>query len=47
MPADAQTGQSEKIVAYYGHSAHAVGVAVNVQTGDVKVLRIAGAADMQ
>jgi CO/xanthine dehydrogenase Mo-binding subunit len=46
MPEDAQTGQSERIVAYYGHFAHAVEVAVNVRTGAVKVLRIAGAADM-
>jgi CO/xanthine dehydrogenase Mo-binding subunit len=46
IPEDAQTGQSERIVAYYGHFAHAVEVAVNVRTGAVKVLRIAGAADM-
>jgi CO/xanthine dehydrogenase Mo-binding subunit len=46
VPEDARTGQSERIVAYYSHFAHAVEVAVNVQTGDVKVLRIAGAADM-
>jgi len=46
MPPDPLTGQSERIVAYYGHFAHAVEVAVNVRTGAVKVLRIVGAADM-
>lgn len=45
-PPDPLTGQSERVVAYYGHFAHAVEVAVNVQTGAVRVLRIAGAADM-
>jgi len=46
VPEDPLTGQSERIVASYGHFAHAVEVAVNVRTGAVKVLRIAGAADM-
>lgn len=46
FPEDPETGQSERIVAYYGHFAHAVEVAVNLETGAVKVLRIVGAADM-
>lgn len=42
---DPETGQSARVVAYYSHFAHAVEVAVNVETGEVKVLRIVTAAD--
>jgi len=42
---DPQTGQSEKMVSYYTHMAVAVEVLVNVETGEVKILRIAGATD--
>lgn len=46
IPQDPETGQSERIVAYYGHFAHAVECAVNIKTGEVKLLRIVGAADI-
>lgn len=42
---DPETGQSPKMVMYFGYCAHAVDVAVNTVTGEVKVLRIAGAVD--
>ena len=41
-----ETGQSDKMVMYYSHAAAAVEVAVNVETGEVKILRIGGAYDM-
>jgi carbon-monoxide dehydrogenase large subunit len=44
VPED-EKGQSERIVMSFSHAAHAVEVAVNVETGEVKVLRIAGAFD--
>jgi len=43
---DPETGQSERMVTYYAHGACAVEVAVNVETGEVKVLRIAQCYDM-
>jgi len=46
VPEEPFTGQSDRIVAYYGHFAHAVEVAVNIYTGEIKILRIAGCADM-
>jgi len=42
---DPETGQSERMVVYYAHMAVAVEVAVNVETGEVKILRITGAVD--
>ena len=42
---DPETGQSERIVSYYSYFAHAVEVAVNVKTGEVKVLKVFGAVD--
>lgn len=46
VPEDPETGQSDRAVTYYSHFAQAVDVAVNVETGEVRVLRIATAADM-
>ena len=46
IPQDPETGQSERIVAYYGHFAHAVECAVNIKTGEVRLLRTVGAADI-
>jgi CO/xanthine dehydrogenase Mo-binding subunit len=46
VPEDPKTGQSERIVAYFSHFAHAVECAVNIETGEVRVLKIVGAADM-
>jgi CO/xanthine dehydrogenase Mo-binding subunit len=46
MAVDPETGQSERIVTYYSYFAHAAEVAVNLETGEVKVLRIAVAGDM-
>lgn len=45
VPADRETGQSPRMVTSFSHFAHAVEVAVNVETGAVKVLRIVTAAD--
>lgn len=45
-PEDIETGQSERAAAYYTHMAHGVEIAVDVETGGVKVLRIAGCFDM-
>ena len=44
-PLDPETGHAEK-VAYWSYGAYAVEVGVNLKTGEVKVLRIAGAFDM-
>jgi CO/xanthine dehydrogenase Mo-binding subunit len=44
-PEDPETGQSERSVAYFSYFAHAVEVAVNTETGQVKVLKIATVAD--
>lgn len=46
MPEDPETGQSERSVYDYSHTANAVDVAVNVETGEVKVLRSGMACDM-
>ncbi|MFC1872819.1 xanthine dehydrogenase family protein molybdopterin-binding subunit [Chloroflexota bacterium] len=46
IPEDPETGQSERIVSYYSYIAQAVEVAVDVETGKVKVLRSAGCFDM-
>ncbi len=45
VPEDPETGQSERIVAYYSYGAQAVEVAVDVETGEVKVLKSAGCFD--
>lgn len=42
---DRETGGSERMLTYFTHVAHAVEVEVNVETGEVKVLRVAGAFD--
>ncbi|MBI4334694.1 MAG: xanthine dehydrogenase family protein molybdopterin-binding subunit [Chloroflexi bacterium] len=46
VPEDPETGQSPRSKAYYAYGAHAVEIAVNVETGEIKVLRIAGAFDL-
>ncbi|MFH1954370.1 MAG: xanthine dehydrogenase family protein molybdopterin-binding subunit [Pseudomonadota bacterium] len=43
---DPETGQAERTVAYYAHGAAAVEVEVNVETGQVRVLRVGEAWDM-
>ena len=43
---DAETGQSDRWVAYYSYGAHGVEVAVNVETGEIKIIRIAGCFDI-
>lgn len=45
-PEDPETGQGERLVAYHAHGAYAVEVAVNVETGQVKVVRVGGCFDM-
>lgn len=45
IPEDSN-GQSESVAAYWSHGAHAVEIAVNSDTGEVKVQRIVGAFDM-
>jgi CO/xanthine dehydrogenase Mo-binding subunit len=42
---DKDTGKTQKAVSYYSATAHGVEVAVNIETGQVKVLRIIGAFD--
>jgi carbon-monoxide dehydrogenase large subunit len=44
---DAETGQSEKWVAYFSYGAHGVEIAVNIETGALRVVRIAGCFDVQ
>lgn len=46
IPEDLETGQSKRVVTDYCHGAQAVEVAVNIQTGEVKVVRIGAAFDM-
>lgn len=46
IPVDQETGLSKKVVAYYSWGACAVEVAVNTDTGEVKVLKIAQCFDM-
>lgn len=45
-PENPETGQSERSVFDYSHTANAVEVAVNVETGEVKVLRSGMACDV-
>ena len=45
IPEDPETGQSEKIAAYYSYAAEAVEVAVDTETGEVRILRSAGCFD--
>ncbi|MFC1910873.1 xanthine dehydrogenase family protein molybdopterin-binding subunit [Chloroflexota bacterium] len=46
IPPDPETGLSKRMVAYYSWGACAVEVAVNLETGAVKVLRVAQCFDM-
>ncbi len=46
MPEDPETGQSERSVFDYSYIANAVEVAVNVETGEIKILKNATAADV-
>jgi len=46
VPEDPETGQSERAVFGYSHAASGVEVAVNVETGEVKVLRHVMACDV-
>jgi carbon-monoxide dehydrogenase large subunit len=43
---DAETGQGKRVVTYFAHGANAVEVMVNVETGEVKVVRAAISFDM-
>jgi CO/xanthine dehydrogenase Mo-binding subunit len=43
---DLETGQGKQLVAGVGYGANAVEVAVNVETGDVKVLEVSGCFDV-
>lgn len=43
---DLQTGQGRRVLAYFSHCATAAEVAVNEETGEVKVLRTASCLDM-
>ncbi len=43
---DPETAQSRRPLAFYNHGANAVEVEVNVETGEVRVLKIAGCFDM-
>jgi len=45
IPEDPETGQSERQVSSYGYGAQAVEVAVDVETGEVRVLRSVGCFD--
>jgi len=45
-PEDIETGQGERLVAYFCYGAHAVELAVNTETGEVKVLKFVGVFDM-
>lgn len=44
--ADAETGHGERLVSFYSYGAEGVELAVNVKTGNIKVLRAAGCFDM-
>ena len=46
QPEDPETGQSERPVFDYSYTANAVEVAVNVETGEIKVLRCGMACDV-
>lgn len=43
---DAETGQCKRPVTYYAHGANAVEVAVNLETGEVKVIKVGTSFDM-
>ncbi|MBM2831485.1 MAG: coxL [Dehalococcoidia bacterium] len=43
---DINTGQGKRVVAYLSHGANAAEVAVNTETGEVKLLRLGGCYDM-
>ncbi|MFC1945213.1 xanthine dehydrogenase family protein molybdopterin-binding subunit [Chloroflexota bacterium] len=45
-PMDPETGQIEKMMAFYLYGANAVEVAVNIRTGEVRVLKVGSAWDM-
>jgi carbon-monoxide dehydrogenase large subunit len=45
-PVDPKSGHSERWAAFYGYGAHAVEVAVDVETGEVRVERVCGCCDM-
>lgn len=46
MPEDPETGQGERMVAYYTQGAHAVEVAVDTETGMVRILRSGACFDV-
>ena len=46
VPEDPETGQTERWVPYYSYGAHGVEIAVNVETGEMKILRVAACFDM-
>lgn len=46
IPVDQETGLSKRVVAYYSWGACATEVAVNTETGEVKVLKVAQCFDM-
>lgn len=45
IPEDPETGQSKRMVTSFSHGALAVEIAVNVETGELKVLKCAGCFD--
>ncbi len=45
IPEDPETGQSERIAAYYMYGAEAIEVAVDSETGEVRILKNAGCFD--
>jgi CO/xanthine dehydrogenase Mo-binding subunit len=46
VPEDPETGQSPRMSAHYGYGAYGVEVGVNVDTGEVKVIRSGGCFDV-
>lgn len=46
VPTDPETGQTRRLSAFFIHGAQAAEVAVDTETGQVKVLRFVGAFDM-
>ena len=46
IPIDPETGQSEKFYDHYSYGANGVVIAVEEETGEVKVLKVAGCFDM-
>jgi CO/xanthine dehydrogenase Mo-binding subunit len=45
-PLDPKSGHSERWAAFYGYGAYAVEVAVDVETGEVRVEKVSGCCDM-